>query len=200
MSHEKYGVWNEMFDMKRYLHNLNLGFIELKRNVHVDSTDHDCPKEPPRSEWAANHSRAPIAQIPRRVINAHAEVNIPWTEFGARAYQLITRKLSHNTAFAIDTMQGISRCVHSNSFPWYPLISQKLLFQWRAYNVITSVIGIKPQRSTGLLWRVDRHSPFALAPGHVDWAACSTRAVSSTLGDVSCEMSSLGGVPRAFLP
>jgi len=33
--------------MKRGLHNLNLGFIQLKRNVHFDSTDHDCPKEPP---------------------------------------------------------------------------------------------------------------------------------------------------------
>jgi len=62
LPHEKYGVWNEMFDMKRYLHNLNLGFIQLKRNVHFDSTDHDCPKEPPRSEWAANHTRSPIAQ------------------------------------------------------------------------------------------------------------------------------------------
>jgi len=39
-----------MFDMKKDLHNLNLGFIQLKRNVHFDSTDHDCPKEPPRSE------------------------------------------------------------------------------------------------------------------------------------------------------
>ena len=27
--------------MKRDLHNLNLGFIQLKRNVHFDSTDHD---------------------------------------------------------------------------------------------------------------------------------------------------------------
>jgi len=48
--------------MKRDLHNLNLGFIQLKRNLHFDSTDHDCPKEPPRSEWAPNHARAPIAQ------------------------------------------------------------------------------------------------------------------------------------------
>ena len=62
LPHEKYGVWNEMFDMKRDLHNLNLGFIQLKRNVHFDSTDNDCPKEPPRSEWAPNHTRAPIAQ------------------------------------------------------------------------------------------------------------------------------------------
>jgi len=37
-------------DMKRNLHNLNLGFIQLKRNVHFDSTDHDCLNEPPRSE------------------------------------------------------------------------------------------------------------------------------------------------------
>jgi len=35
------------------------------------------------------------------------------------------------TALAVDTMQGISKCVHSNSFPWYPLISQKLLCEWR---------------------------------------------------------------------
>ena len=48
--------------MKRDLHNLNLGFIQLKRNVLFDSTDHDCPKEPPRSEWAPNRTRAPIAQ------------------------------------------------------------------------------------------------------------------------------------------
>jgi len=48
--------------MKRDLRNLNLGFIQLKRNMHFDSTDHDCPKEPPRSEWAPNHARAPIAQ------------------------------------------------------------------------------------------------------------------------------------------
>jgi len=44
-------------DMKRDLHILNLGFITLKRNVRFDSTDHDCPEEPPRSEWAPNHSR-----------------------------------------------------------------------------------------------------------------------------------------------
>jgi len=25
------------------------------------------------------------------------------------------------TALAVDTMQGLSKCVHSNSFPWYPL-------------------------------------------------------------------------------
>jgi len=37
-------------DVKRDLHNINLGFIQLKGNVHFDSTDHDCPKEPPRSE------------------------------------------------------------------------------------------------------------------------------------------------------
>jgi len=43
--------------MKRDLHNLNLGFIQLKRNVHFDSTDHDCPEEPPRSEWATNCAR-----------------------------------------------------------------------------------------------------------------------------------------------
>jgi len=48
--------------MKRDLHNLNLGFIQLKRNVHFDSIDHDCPKAPPRSECAPNHARAPIAQ------------------------------------------------------------------------------------------------------------------------------------------
>jgi len=27
--------------MKRDLHNLNLGFIQIKRNVHFDSTDHE---------------------------------------------------------------------------------------------------------------------------------------------------------------
>jgi len=27
--------------MKRDLHNLKLGFIQLKRNVHFESTDHD---------------------------------------------------------------------------------------------------------------------------------------------------------------
>jgi len=37
-------------NMKRDLHNLNLGFIQIKRNVHFDSADHDCPQEPPRSE------------------------------------------------------------------------------------------------------------------------------------------------------
>jgi len=31
------------------------------------------------------------------------------------------------TTLAVDTMQGLSKCVHSNSFPWYPLISQKFL-------------------------------------------------------------------------
>jgi len=35
------------------------------------------------------------------------------------------------TALAVDTMQGLYKCVHSNSFPWYPLISQKLLCKWR---------------------------------------------------------------------
>jgi len=44
------------------VHNPNLGFIQLKRNVHFDSTDHDCPKQPPRSERAPNHATAPIAQ------------------------------------------------------------------------------------------------------------------------------------------
>ena len=42
--------------MKRDLHNLNSGFIQLKRNVHYNSTDHNCPKKTPQSEWA------PIAQ------------------------------------------------------------------------------------------------------------------------------------------
>jgi len=28
-------------DIKRHLHNLNLGFIQLKHNMHFDSTDHD---------------------------------------------------------------------------------------------------------------------------------------------------------------
>jgi len=34
------------------------------------------------------------------------------------------------TAIAVGTMQGLSKWVHSNSFPWYPLISQKLC-KWR---------------------------------------------------------------------
>jgi len=34
-------------------------------------------------------------KIPRRIINAHAEVSIPRTEFGASTYQPITRKLPH---------------------------------------------------------------------------------------------------------
>jgi len=29
------------------------------------------------------------------------------------------------TALAVDTMQGLSKCIYSNSFPWYPLILQK---------------------------------------------------------------------------
>jgi len=76
-------------DMKRDLHNLKLGFIQQIRNVHFDSTDHNCPKESPRSEWAPKSRK-----IPRRVTNPHAEVSIPRTEFAAHAYQLITRKLS----------------------------------------------------------------------------------------------------------
>jgi len=44
------------------VHNLNLGFIQLKRYVHFDSTDCDCLKQPPRSEWTPNHATAPIAQ------------------------------------------------------------------------------------------------------------------------------------------
>jgi len=36
LTKEDYGC-----DMKRDLHNLNLGFIQLKRDVHFDSTDHD---------------------------------------------------------------------------------------------------------------------------------------------------------------
>ena len=35
------------------------------------------------------------------------------------------------TALAVDTTQGLSKCIHSNSFPWYHLISQKLLCKWR---------------------------------------------------------------------
>jgi len=33
------------------------------------------------------------------------------------------------TALAVDTMQVFSNCVHSNSFPWYPLIPQKFLYK-----------------------------------------------------------------------
>jgi len=76
-------------DMKRNSHNLNLGFIQLKHNVHFDSTDHDCPKE-----TTAIRIGTKPHKIPRRVINAHAEVSIPQTKFSACAYQPITRKFS----------------------------------------------------------------------------------------------------------
>jgi len=35
------------------------------------------------------------------------------------------------TALAVDTMQCFSKCIHSNSFPRYLLMSQKLLCKWR---------------------------------------------------------------------
>jgi len=73
--------------MKRNLHNLNLGFIQLKCNVHFDSTDYDCPKEPPRSEWARNHTRAPIAQDSSKG-NQCTRWSIPRTKCVARAHQL----------------------------------------------------------------------------------------------------------------
>ena len=83
--------------MKRDLQNLNLGFIQLIRNVHFDSTDHMTVlknhHDQNEHQIMQGHQSC---KIPRRVLNAHAEVSIPWTEFGARAYQLITRKLSHN--------------------------------------------------------------------------------------------------------
>ena len=71
--------------MKRNLHNLNFGFIQLKRNVHFDSTDHDCPKNHHDQNEHQITQRHQSRKIPRRVINTHAEVRIPRTEFGARA-------------------------------------------------------------------------------------------------------------------
>ena len=35
------------------------------------------------------------------------------------------------TALAADTIQSLTKCIHNNSFPWYALISQKLLCKWR---------------------------------------------------------------------
>ena len=37
-------------------------------------------------------------------------------------------------ALAVDTMQGLSKSVHSNSFPWYPLISSAG-FTYRLYRL-----------------------------------------------------------------
>jgi len=37
-------------------------------------------------------------------------------------------------ALAVDTMQGLSKSVHSNSFPWYPLISSAE-FTYRLYRL-----------------------------------------------------------------
>jgi len=61
--------------------------------VQFDSTDHDCPKEPPHqneqqipqghqtvhlSMAFKKRSKAPKSRkIPRKVINAHAEISIP---------------------------------------------------------------------------------------------------------------------------
>ena len=71
--------------MKRDLHDLNLGFILLKHNVHFDSADHNCPKNHHDQNEHQITQGHQSRKIPRRVINAHVEVSIPQTEFGARA-------------------------------------------------------------------------------------------------------------------
>jgi len=85
--------------MKRDLHNLNSGFIQLKRNVHFDSTDHECPKKPPRSEWAPNHARAPIAQDSSKGNQCTRRSKHSTNRIWRTLNQLIIRKLSQNSYY-----------------------------------------------------------------------------------------------------
>jgi len=64
--------------MKRDLQNLNLGFIQLIRNVHFDSTDHMTvlKNHHDQNEHQIMQGHQ-LRKIPRRVLNAHAEVSIP---------------------------------------------------------------------------------------------------------------------------
>jgi len=85
--------------MKEGLHNHNFGFYQLKRSVHFDSTDHDCPEEPPRSEWAPNHARAPIAQDSSKGNQCTRRSKHSTSRIWRTLNQLITRKLSQNILF-----------------------------------------------------------------------------------------------------
>ena len=67
------------------------------------------------------------------------------------------------TTLAVDTMQGLSKCVHSNSFPWYPLISQKFLCK-----LAKPKISLKNdiESGCGLLYKIPR-SPKNKKNNHV---------------------------------
>ena len=176
LTKEDYGC-----DMKRDLHNLNLGFIQLKRNVHFDSTDHDCPEEPPRSVWAPNHARAPIAQdsskgnqctcrsklstnrIRRKHLSAHhKEVTtqhstpLSWEQRLINMNKQTTDNICTNVTSVLRDHVSDREQVHSGRLVSFGV--SIAVMQWLWYQVV--VIGQQAQhvqcRQRSVTYRVDR--------------------------------------------